>query len=306
MCIGKMGIIYTGYIYKITNVINNKVYIGQTRVSVEQRYYNHLRAAKNITPKTCKVKLYNAIRKYRSNNFEIETLKIVSYKYKKSLQKCLDKLERQFISKFKSDQDQFGYNMTRGGQYKRCDSVLQNEELSESILNAIYNRGSWNLNQINILSNYAEVILYNKRNKECGRVKIDIEDVNKVKSIKWYLYKCSRGVYAKTNNYNGLKMHNLILPPHDELIVIHLNNDGLDNRKQNLKLVSKIEKQQNLRIAKNNKSGYKGVWFCKDRNKWQAQITINNKTKSLGRFVTLEEAVAARKKAEEMYYNKIK
>lgn len=56
------------------------------------------------------------------------------------------------------------------------------------------------------------------------------------------------------------------------------------------------------KINKNNSSGYKGVHYDKQRKKWSAQITFQRKNHHLGRFDTLEEAVEARKKGEELYF----
>ncbi|WP_353726297.1 hypothetical protein ABVE96_09450 [Lactiplantibacillus plantarum] len=60
-----------------------------------------------------------------------------------------------------------------------------------------------------------------------------------------------------------------------------------------------------LSIANREAKKHKGVgtYFNKSRNKWIAQITINGKTKYLGYFLTREEAIAARKTAEQKYFN---
>lgn len=59
-------------------------------------------------------------------------------------------------------------------------------------------------------------------------------------------------------------------------------------------------------INRNNTTGYNGVSFDKNRNKYVAQITFKRKNYNLGRFDTLEEAVDARKKAETELYAKYK
>lgn len=53
---------------------------------------------------------------------------------------------------------------------------------------------------------------------------------------------------------------------------------------------------------KNNKSGTKGVSFCKEKNKWVAQISVKNKNIYLGRFDDINDAIKARKDAESRYY----
>ena len=62
----------------------------------------------------------------------------------------------------------------------------------------------------------------------------------------------------------------------------HINRIRFDNRISNLRIVNRLENQQ-------NKNG-KGYYWCNDKNKWRSQITINKKKKHLGYFNTEEEA----------------
>ena len=72
----------------------------------------------------------------------------------------------------------------------------------------------------------------------------------------------------------------------------HINGNRADNRIENLRLLKKEENNQNF-VSKKNKSGLQGVSWSKDRKKWIAQISINNKTKRIGRFATKEAAFEA-------------
>ena len=92
-----------GYIYKITNRVNNKVYIGQTKYTVEHRWKQHLRAYKEGR----NTYLYKAINKYGIENFSIESIEEVEISH-------LDEREIFWIAKYNSFQN--GYNMTNGGQ----------------------------------------------------------------------------------------------------------------------------------------------------------------------------------------------
>ena len=87
------------------------------------------------------------------------------------------------------------------------------------------------------------------------------------------------------------------------MVVDHINHNGLDNRKSNLRICTNQENICNCEIPKNNKSGCKGVYWAKDKNKWTVQVTINNKTIYIGRYTNLEEAIEARKEASKKYYN---
>ena len=61
-----------GYIYKITNIINNKIYIGKTSYSVEDRFKQHIKDS--VKDRCEKRPLYNAMNKYGVENFTVETI----------------------------------------------------------------------------------------------------------------------------------------------------------------------------------------------------------------------------------------
>ncbi len=82
-------------------------------------------------------------------------------------------------------------------------------------------------------------------------------------------------------------------PPED---IDHINMDRSDNRIANLRLATRAENRTNTRAQSNSKSGIKGVSFDKVNNLWRVNITKDGKTKNLGRFLTLEEAVAVRQR----------
>lgn len=81
----------------------------------------------------------------------------------------------------------------------------------------------------------------------------------------------------------------------------HINGNGLDNRIENLRLVSRVENGRNLKKKSTNKSGVTGVSWSKDRNKWVASIMVGGKTIYLGRFSSFDDAVSKRKSAEIKY-----
>jgi hypothetical protein len=100
---------------------------------------------------------------------------------------------------------------------------------------------------------YAEVILRDSQGKETGRGLIDLEDVDRLKPYKWFLHKGYKTnyVYSKTGQKNGhnLIMHRLVMNYEGELVIDHINWNGLDNRKQNLRIVTH---QQNILNANRN------------------------------------------------------
>lgn len=78
--------------------------------------------------------------------------------------------------------------------------------------------------------------------------------------------------------------------------VDHINGNKLDNRRSNLALKSRSEQQRNEndRLRRNNRSGYRGVSFNKRRQKWNAYMSKNGRQVSVGYFDTPEEAAEAR------------
>ncbi len=78
----------------------------------------------------------------------------------------------------------------------------------------------------------------------------------------------------------------------------HINGNGLDNRKSNLRVTTQMQNLWNTGLRSDNKSGMKGVWWLSKNNKWQARITVNKAHINLGLFVEKEQAIAARLAAE--------
>lgn len=159
-------------------------------------------------------------------------------------------------------------------------------------------------NHIEILEDHAEIFLIDKNNEICAKALIDLDDVDKVKNIKWHRSDLQRSTYyCISNNSEWRRIHRLIMGVTDkDIIVDHINHNELDNRKSNLRICTSGQNTCNCLTSKNNKSGHKGVYWSKERKKWCAQISINNKTKGLGRYDTIEEAIEAREKAAKEYY----
>ena len=93
------------------------------------------------------------------------------------------------------------------------------------------------------------------------------------------------------------EMHNWPIPSNKE--IDHADRNKANNKIENLRCCSRSQNCQNPSMRNNNTSGHTGVCWHKTRKKWSAYITINGKKRHLGWFNTLEEAIAARKKAEQ-------
>jgi len=131
---------------------------------------------------------------------------------------------------------------------------------------------------------------------------VDDDDYVWARTLAWSLD--SKG-YAKHLFIPEMKMrklHRMIMNAPDGVQVDHINGDKLDNRKSNLRLCSNAQNQRNRPIQKNNTSGYKGVVWMSDRNKWRAQVFLDGKNHIVGCFDSPRDAaIAYNQKALELH-----
>ena len=139
---------------------------------------------------------------------------------------------------------------------------------------------------------------------------VDNEDYKRLNKYKWRAYKNKHTFYAcrNINLENGkqttVQMHREILGlvPGDGKITDHRNRDGLDNRRLNLRIVSRTINNRNHRKRADNSSGHNGVhWETRDK-KWRVQIGVDGKLIRLGYYDELDDAVEARKQGELKYW----
>lgn len=127
---------------------------------------------------------------------------------------------------------------------------------------------------------------------------IDIDDAAKVLRHAWCACKDHHTWYAVTAARRdgkdvNLRMHRLILEPPSGVDIGHVNGDGLDNRRSNLRVATCSQNAQNMRTPAHNKCGLKGVHWHKRNRKWIAHITLNKRARHLGCFETKEAAAYA-------------
>lgn len=120
---------------------------------------------------------------------------------------------------------------------------------------------------------------------------IDDEDFDLISKYTWTRSIRSNKIYVVSKGVSRVLMHRLIMGFPKDLLVDHINHNGLDNRKINLRIVSKKQNQCNRRPSKKGTSKYLGV--IKRRNSWRAQISINKRTKHIGTFASEEQAALA-------------
>lgn len=122
---------------------------------------------------------------------------------------------------------------------------------------------------------------------------IDDEDYEKVSQFKWFADKRLRTIYAKRNTPFRIYLHRFLLNPTKTQEIDHINGNGLDNRKSNLRVSTHSQNKRNSKKYISNKAGYKGVYKPKKKNHYRAQISIDGKTRQIGCFKTPEEAASA-------------
>lgn len=112
-------------IYKITNLINGKIYIGQSR-NIKKRWQNHKCAAHNPNNKAYNYPLYRAMRKYGIENFDFSILENCQINQ-------LNEREKYWITYYSSDNGNYGYNNDSGGT--SCPHPVKlTEEMVEEII----------------------------------------------------------------------------------------------------------------------------------------------------------------------------
>jgi hypothetical protein len=110
------------------------------------------------------------------------------------------------------------------------------------------------------------------------------------------------GVQGKKHFIHRLIAEYFIPNPNNKPYVDHIDNNRSNNRIDNLRWVTTSENNYNMSIKKTNKSGVKGVYWEKKRNKWRADIKKNGVHFTIGRYVNKEDAIKARQlKAQELF-----
>jgi hypothetical protein len=128
---------------------------------------------------------------------------------------------------------------------------------------------------------------------------VDDEDYEYLKIFSWYYQPAKHLEYAN-NKQNGL-MHRTICFVGMDIdfkegdVVDHVNGNGLDNRRSNLRVVTQRQNTQNKHVFLTSK--YPGVWWDKTYKKWTSQISVNGKRFFLGSHKTEEAAFNAYKQA---------
>lgn len=135
--------------------------------------------------------------------------------------------------------------------------------------------------------------------------RIDDVDFERVAQIRWSTTKSKSAIetfYAISKvGKKTIYLHRFILEPTDKETVDHINGDGLDNRRENLRICTQSQNLMRQRKTR-GKSKYKGVWKHQYKDKWCADIKANGVRHRLGIFKTEKSAAKAYdEKAKEIH-----
>jgi phage-related protein len=139
---------------------------------------------------------------------------------------------------------------------------------------------------------------------------VDDDDFDKLSKHKWCVNCCGWGskyLYAQRGKTSGGKikflMHRVIMNAKKGQEIDHIDGNGLNNQKSNLRFVTRTQNQMNRIVQQvNNHSGFKGVCWDNKRGKWLAQIRVKTKTKFLGHFTNAEDAGKAYDDSAKIYF----
>lgn len=248
-------------VYIARNIVNNKVYIGITKRSLEKRVYEHLYSS-NIPNKYLTIKFYNSIRKYGKDNIKWDILCECN-----SIEELLKK-EEYFIGLFDSTNPNKGYNMLKSStflDYKHTKEFKDNLSLLKTDVKSKSRKG------IPCSSKYLGVVYIKTSGKWSSRITIDKKLIFISNSESEIEAAVQYDLYIINNNLDRKR---------------NFNDEDLNN----LLTINKISyKEKNI----DKTSSFYGVSFNNKSKKWNSQIWIDGKPKYIGSFNTEEDAAVA-------------
>lgn len=134
-------------------------------------------------------------------------------------------------------------------------------------------------------------------------IKVSDEDYDRVKAYNWTVEKSGKRYYAmRKDGDKKMRLHRFIMQPKASHEVDHINHNGLDNRRENLRVVTAKQNRVNRPKTVSNTRKYKGIYFDTRVKKWVAQISYRRKRVYLGAFKRAKDAAQAYNNAAIKYY----
>jgi hypothetical protein len=136
---------------------------------------------------------------------------------------------------------------------------------------------------------------------------IDDDDFEYINQWKWRVAKCHNGaIYACRGTYNPnfsmILMHRVIMQTPGSLVVDHIDHNGLNNQKTNLRNCTDSENRCHSYRKSNNKTGFKGISWNQKNKRWYVEISVNHQRIYIGCFRVCADAVSAYDEAAKKYH----
>lgn len=185
---------------------------------------------------------------------------------------------------------------------KHMHQVLQHGKPLDSIA-----RSNSDLNDYRIKKDIVYFNLYNQKNIKIDEFCIDLIDIEKVKYHKWRLSHNhvvtglpSKGTQQDISHIVLDLSQDQIKTQH--IVVDHIDGNPLNNTRENLRICTQSQNTLNKSYVSNNNSGFIGVSYCKNRNRYDPEIRLGYIRCHLGYTTTLKEAVYKRYYAEQLLF----
>lgn len=138
--------------------------------------------------------------------------------------------------------------------------------------------------------------------------KVDDEDFDMLSQMRWHAMRGVSTVYAATNvkrengRYGTVAMHRIVNKTPHGLDTDHIDGDGLNNIRANLRIATRTENGRNRAPNRGGTSAAKGVYWNKRKRRWIASIRVNKVLVFLGQHRSEDDAAAAYANAAKQYF----
>lgn len=166
------------------------------------------------------------------------------------------------------------------------------------------------LNKYRIEGEACYIDCFNTKGVLKGSIIINTDDLPLVRDYQWHVENSRRNLQYGQASTNGklptktIRIHRLLMP--DAKQIDHINHNGLDNRRCNLRACDNRENNCNKNFSFNPKSGYTGIRYNEKVGSYYVRIMVHKKEISLGHYKSLEEALEARKQGELRYFGEFR